>query len=199
MRSPYAVLNFDGKRATIENLCFLWHCALSPALAALDTGDRVRVWTDGNEIWQVNHDGELLLDYRDALEAHRRAATRQEWVNGAFLAALVAILAWLWWERRGPLARSGPDPSAGSGPRNSGRSSFAASSSLEADLRGPSTDAFVTPSPTRLAGAGLERFREARERRDRDAMVAALVQAGASEAAARMAVDALLAEAETSS
>jgi hypothetical protein len=100
MRGPYAILKIDGARATIENLCFLWHCELSPALAALHGGDRLRVWTSGNEIWQVNHDGELLLDYRQALDAHDRSATRQEWVYAALALALAATMAWVFLRRR---------------------------------------------------------------------------------------------------
>lgn len=107
MRNPYAILRIGGARATIENLCFLWNCELSPQLAALRAGDHLRVWTSGSEIWQLDHDGELLLDYRQALDAHERSATRQEWVLAAL--ALFATFAWVVL-RRSPKAASGRRP-----------------------------------------------------------------------------------------
>jgi len=114
LKRSHAILEVGGARATIENLCFLWNCELSPQLAALHAGDHLRVWTSGSEIWQLNHDGELLLDYRQALDAHERSATRQEWVPGALALALFATLAWVLLRRRPAQATSDIVPSASS-------------------------------------------------------------------------------------
>jgi hypothetical protein len=191
MRSPYAILEVQGKHATIENLCFLWHCELPPALAALRAGDRVRIWIAGDEIWQLEYDGEHLLTYDQALDAHERAATRQGWVYGALALAMVAAIAWLRSRRQGPLAAGGFAATFDTAP-------FVRRKAL---VRMPfriGGNGLHLPSlkldDRALATAGLERFREAASRHDREAMIAALVAAGVSDAAAQQVVDGLFAK-----
>lgn len=192
MRSPYAILKTDGARVTIENLCFLWHCELSPALVALHAGDHLRIWTSGNEIWQVNHDGELLLDYRQALAAHDRSATRQEWVYAALALALVAMIAWVFLRRRAPSTRRGVMVSTETAAR--GTAPVRLSFRIDGGKTVRSSSRSVTINQHALAGPLLERFQDAARRRDRDAMVAALVASGASETGARLTADAILAK-----
>jgi len=194
MRSPYAILRISGARATIENLCFLWNCELSPQLAALHAGDHLRVWMSGSEIWQLDHDGELLLDYRQALDAHERSATRQETVLGALALALFATLAWVLLRRRPAKAMSGivplPSPTMASGNAKF-RMSFRLDSVRGVNVSG--TRSF-TVGQHALTGPLLERFQDAARLRDRDAMLAALVESGVAEATARLTVDAILAD-----
>jgi len=103
-RGVYAIVSTDPGAATIDNLCFLWNCTLPPAVAALRSGDRVRIWTSGMHIRQLNHEGELLLDYRQAVAAHRRSANRREWVFGGLALALVVIIGWAAMRSRKPRA-----------------------------------------------------------------------------------------------
>lgn len=179
LRGPYAILKMNGTRATIENVCFIWDCRLSPALAALRAGDHVRVWMAGNRIWQLNHDGELLLDYRQALDAYRRSAVRQEWVLGALALGIVATLAWI------ALRRTA---------RPAAKTTAPLRVSIRVNSRGGLPATSTTVSRHALSGAVLERVREAARRHDRDAVIASLVAAGASDASAALTADAILAD-----
>jgi len=194
MRSPYAILKFGGARATIENLCFLWNCELSPQVAALSAGDHLRVWTSGSEIWQLNHDGELLLDYRQALDAHDRSATRQEWVLGGLALALFATFAWILLRRRPAKTTSAIVPLA-SPKIASGDAKFRVSFRLDGD-RGVhvSGNRSFSVGQHALTGPLLERFQDAAHRRDRDAMLAVLADSGVAEGTARLTVDAIMAD-----
>jgi hypothetical protein len=187
-RGVYAVVSMDSGAATIDNLCFLWNCTLPPAVAALRSGDRIRIWTAATHIWQLNHEGELLLDYQQAVAAHRRSANRQEWVFGGLALALVVIIGWAAMRSRKRRAASSTlaSPGAVAGKRFS----------LQLTKQGPArvtTTTSLTINQHKLEGPLLERFQDAALRGDREAMVAALIDGGAPEAAARQAVESLLA------
>jgi hypothetical protein len=178
IRGRYAIFDIDGERATVEEVCDVWDCRLPSPVQALHRGDHLTVWTAGHRIWQLNHEGEQLLDYRQAVDAHRRASFRKEWLVAGLIVAMLATLAFVLARRR----RATESRSARGAPV---RVSFRATSNqrvrVDSRVGGPLLDP-----------AALERFQEAMRRRDRDAMVAALVEAGLSEASARHAADALL-------
>lgn len=185
-RGVYAVVSTDNGAATIDSLCFLWNCTLPPAVAALRSGDRVRIWTSGTHIWQLNHEGELLLDYQQAVAAHGRSANRQEWVFGGLALALVMIIGWAAMRRRKPrVTTSSTLPSAVA------RGGFSLQLTKQSPARVTTTTS-LTINQHKLEGPLLERFQDAARRGDREAMVAALVEGGAPEPAARQAVESLL-------
>jgi hypothetical protein len=185
-RGVYAVVSTDSGAATIDNLCLLWNCTLPPAVAALRSGDRIRMWTSGTHIWQLNHEGELLLDYRQAVDAHDRSANRQQWVFGGLALALVVIIGWAAMRSRKPRAASTLASPAAVAPGG-----FSLQLTKQAPARVTTTTS-LTINQHKLEGPLLERFQDAARRGDREAMVAALVEGGAPEAAARQAVESLL-------
>lgn len=180
IRGLYAVFAMDGERATVEDVCYVWNCRLPQPVKALHRGDHLVVWSAGHQIWQLNHDGELLLDYQQAVTAHQRAATRKEWVVGVLIAATLTAFAWVVLRRR----RTASTPALRKMPA---RISFRVTETT--GIR-PGTQVHERV----LSGPALDRFRDAAKRRDRDAMIAALVEAGLSEASAGYAADALLAD-----
>jgi hypothetical protein len=183
IRGLYAVFSMDGERATVEDVCYVWNCRLPQPIKALHRGDHLLVWSAGHRIWQLNHDGELLLDYDQAVAAHQRAATRKERVVGLLIAAMIGALSWVVVRRRRTLSASVR--------RNvPARVSFRVAGKGGLHL-GTNVHERV------LSGPALDRFRDAAKRRDREAMIAALVEAGLSEASAGYAADALLADPES--
>jgi hypothetical protein len=185
LRGRYAVFRVDGERDTVEELCDVWDCRLPAAVDALRSGDHLTIWTAGSRIWQLNHDGELLLDYQQAVDAHRRASVRKEGV-GAFLvvAMLVALaLVFVRRQRRQAPALSTRVPAPASAPPARIKWSIKA---------GKHVNVATHVHTQALNGPALERFQDAAKRRDRDAMIAALVEAGLSESSAGHAADALL-------
>jgi hypothetical protein len=180
IRGRYAIFDMDEERATVEEVCDVWDCRLPSPVQALHRGDHLTVWTAGHRIWQLNHDGELLLDYQQAVDAHRRAAVRKEEIIGGLLVAMLGSLTFVLVRRgrRRNVATVGADPLRVSFYGN-GNAPDRLGSSVERRLLDP---------------AALERFQEASRRHDRDAMVTALVEAGLSETSAGHAADALLGE-----
>lgn len=173
IRSRYAVFDMDEERATVEEVCDVWDCRLPSPVKALHRGDHLTVWTAGHRIWQLNHEGELLLDYQQAVDAHRRASARKEAIVGGLLVAMLGLLTFVLVRRRLGAKRL--------------RVSFPAKVDTPIRLGSSVGGRLLDP-------AALGRFQEAAVRRDRHAMVTALVEAGLSQTSAGHAVDALLAD-----
>jgi hypothetical protein len=186
-RGRYAVFVVDGQRATVEELCDVWNCRLPDAVKALHPGAHLTLWTSGSRIWQLNHDGELLLDYRNAVEGHRKASTRKEAIGSFLIVALRVslILAHRSRQRRKAAAANMPVPAARAPGSRSIKLSFTVDRRVNVGRHAHTQ---------MLSGPALERFQEAAQRRDRAAMITALVEAGLSEASAANATDALLGE-----
>ncbi|HET9749368.1 MAG TPA: hypothetical protein VFS06_08720 [Casimicrobiaceae bacterium] len=178
IRGRYAVFDMDEERATVEEVCDVWDCRLPSPVKALHRGDHLTVWTAGHRIWQLNHEGELLLEYRQAVDAHRRASVRKEWIVGGLLVAMLGALAYVLVRRQRRRELAGV-----SGDRL--RVSFRVKGNARIRLHSSVPGHLLDP-------AALARFEEAAKRRDRDAMVRALVEAGLSETSAGHAADALL-------
>jgi hypothetical protein len=180
IRGRYAVFDMDEERATVEEVCDVWDCRLPSPVKALHRGDHLTVWTAGHRIWQLNHDGELLLDYQQAVDAHRRASVREEAIVGGLVVGMVGLLTFVLVRRR----RRRDVAAAGA---ERWRVSFRAKADTPIRLGSSVRGRLLDP-------AALERFQEAARRRDRNAMVTALVEAGLSETSAGHAADALLAD-----
>jgi hypothetical protein len=184
IRGRFAIFMLDGGRATVEELCDVWECRLPDNVKALQAGDHVTMWIAGRRIWQLNHDGELLLDYQQAVDAHHRASLRKETVVGFLTVAMLLALVFVFVRRR----RVGTDTRA---PLSvtARRVRATVKWSFKVDKR---VDVGMLAHTKTLSGPALDRFQEAAKRRDRPAMIAALVEAGLSEASAGHAADALL-------
>lgn len=91
---PYVIVSVDDETYRIDNVCvpFAWHCALSPALAKLHAGDRVRTWAMGNRCWQLAREGEALPDvsYAETAQGYNRG--RVGYVIGALILVGVFLI-----------------------------------------------------------------------------------------------------------
>ena len=93
---PYVIVTLDDGTYRIDNICmpFAWDCALTPSLAALKHGDRLRVWSHDQRIWQLarEDDNEPRVAYVTIARAYNR---NRFWI-GIMIFVVAAVFWWRW-------------------------------------------------------------------------------------------------------
>jgi hypothetical protein len=93
---PYVRVAVDAGVYRIDDICvpFALNCTLAPELSALDAGDRIRIWSAGERIWQMGRAGDdrPLVAYSKVV----RAYDRNRLVVAVLIVVLVGLFTWRW-------------------------------------------------------------------------------------------------------
>ena len=90
----FAEITTSAYRGKIERLCFLWKCQLLPEIAALRPGTAITIWAKDDDIWQLSHDGKVLLAFESSEAAVAAQVRRGYLIFGSFLSLGIAFLIW---------------------------------------------------------------------------------------------------------
>jgi hypothetical protein len=69
--TPYASVA-SGIERRIENVDILWADGTPRPIAALGVGDKITIWMNGYNIWQVEVGGSKVVGYEQSVEAFRK-------------------------------------------------------------------------------------------------------------------------------
>jgi hypothetical protein len=82
-RGAYIAVPIGTMRGEVRQWCDRADCTIPARFAVLQPGSIVRVWLDGSAIWQLQHQGQLLVDY---------AKVRAEYQHQRRMTAVLALL-----------------------------------------------------------------------------------------------------------
>jgi hypothetical protein len=98
---PYVEFRWRGGHARLNYLCFLASgCTLPPSLKPLHAGDRVTLWLDSRDVWQVGEAPAPLLGYEEVRTAYQAAMKRHALVYLPLWLSTVALTAFALLKRR---------------------------------------------------------------------------------------------------